>query len=57
MGGAMKAALALGFVVFLAVFSQVPVGEDDLTKYQGKKGNVERIDLGDLNPSAGAGAL
>lgn len=52
MGGAMKAALALGLVVFLAAFSQVPVGEGDLQRYQDIKGSSSRIDLGDINPDA-----
>mmetsp|Transcript_30577 Transcript_30577/g.63579 ORF Transcript_30577/g.63579 Transcript_30577/m.63579 type:complete len:177 (+) Transcript_30577:37-567(+) len=49
-GGLMNVALALGFVVLLTIFSQIPVGEEDLTRYQGKQGDVSRIDLGDLNP-------
>ncbi len=42
-------ALALGLIVFLGVFSQVPVGETDLQRYQDIKGSSSRIDLGDLN--------
>ncbi|KAL7534957.1 hypothetical protein ACHAXR_006169 [Thalassiosira sp. AJA248-18] len=49
MGGIAKVALALGFVVFLGFFAQVPVGEESLQKYQDVKGNPSRIDLGDLN--------
>ncbi|KAL7462332.1 hypothetical protein ACHAXS_002714 [Conticribra weissflogii] len=48
--GLMNVALALGFVIFLAIFSQIPLGEEDLTRYQGKQGDMSRIDLGDLNP-------
>jgi hypothetical protein len=49
-GGIGKIGLALGFVVLLGVFSQVPVGEESLQKYQAVKGNPSRIYLGDLNP-------
>eukprot|EP00985_Skeletonema_marinoi_P001692 scaffold686_cov245-Skeletonema_marinoi.AAC.3 len=37
-------------IVFLGLFSQIPVGESDLQKYQDVKGSSSRIDLGDLNP-------
>ena len=50
LGGLAKVGLAFGFVVFLALFSQVPVGESDLQKYQDVKASTSRIDLGDLNP-------
>mmetsp|Transcript_16344 Transcript_16344/g.26861 ORF Transcript_16344/g.26861 Transcript_16344/m.26861 type:complete len:202 (-) Transcript_16344:173-778(-) len=50
MGTVKTAALVLGFVVFLGLFSQVPVGESDLQRYQDIKGSSSRIDLGDLNP-------
>jgi len=49
-GGIGKVGLALGFVVLLGLFSQVPIGEENLQKYQGEKGNPSRIYLGDLNP-------
>ena len=49
-GGIIKAALAFGLVVFLALFSQVPMGGENLQRYQDLKGNSGRIDLGDLNP-------
>ena len=52
MGGIAKVGLALGFVVFLGLFSQVPIGEGDLQKYQDVKSSTSRIDLGDLNPDA-----
>ncbi|KAL3807227.1 hypothetical protein ACHAXA_001555 [Cyclostephanos tholiformis] len=45
-----KIGLALGLVVFLGIFSQVPIGEESLQKYQAVKGNPSRIYLGDLNP-------
>ena len=50
MGGIGKVGLALGFVVLLGVFSQVPIGEENLQKYQAVQGNPSRIYLGDLNP-------
>ncbi|KAL7502274.1 hypothetical protein ACHAXN_001802, partial [Cyclotella atomus] len=49
-GGMLKnAAIALGLAVFLGIFSQVPIGNEDLQKYQDYKGSASRIDLGDLN--------
>ena len=50
MGTIKTAGLVIGFIVFLGLFSQIPVGESDLQKYQGIKGSSSRIDLGDLNP-------
>ena len=53
-GGLLKnIGTALGLVVFLGVFSQVPIGNEDLQKYQDYKGSSSRIDLGDLNPDVG----
>ena len=53
-GGLLKnIGIALGLVVFLGVFSQVPIGNEDLQKYQDYKGSSSRIDLGDLNPDVG----
>ena len=49
MGGIVKGALAIGAVVFLGFFSQLPVGQESLQRYQDVKGNPSRIDLGDLN--------
>lgn len=50
-GGVLKnIAIALGLVVFLGVFSQIPIGNEDLQRYQDYKGSASRIDLGDLNP-------
>jgi len=49
MGGIAKVGLAIGALVLLGLFSQIPVGEEDLMKYQDIKGNPSRIDLGDLN--------
>ena len=31
------------------IFSQVPIGNEDLQKYQDYKGSASRIALGDLN--------
>ena len=42
----------IALVVFLGLFSQVPVGQEDLSKYQAvKTPATTQIDLGDLNPS------
>ena len=49
MGGIAKVGLVIGALVLLGLFSQVPVGEENLMKYQDVKGNPSRIDLGDLN--------
>ncbi len=43
-------ALALVLVSLTGIFSQVPIGEESLQKYQAVQGNPSRIDLGDLNP-------
>ncbi|CAB9513005.1 expressed unknown protein [Seminavis robusta] len=40
---------SIAFVVFVGFFSQVPVGQDDLSKYQAIKTDTS-IDLGDINP-------
>lgn len=49
-GGMLKnAAIALGLAVFLGIFSQVPIGNEDLQNYQDYKCSASRIDLGDLN--------
>ena len=48
--GTLKTVLsAVGLAVFLAVFSQIPVGQEDYTKYSAVKANTEKIDLGDRN--------
>ena len=49
MGGIAKVGVAIGAIVLLGLFSQVPIGEENLMKYQDIKGNPSRIDLGDLN--------
>jgi len=50
MGTVAKVGLAIGGLVLLGLFSQIPVGEESLQRYQDIKGNPSRIDLGDLNP-------
>lgn len=50
LGGIAKIGAGLAFVVVLGLFSQVPVGEESLQRYQDVKGTSSRIDLGDLNP-------
>ena len=49
MGGIAKVGVAIEAIVLLGLFSQVPIGEENLMKYQDIKGNPSRIDLGDLN--------
>ena len=39
----------VALVLFLGFFSQVPVGQEDLSKYQAIKASTQ-IDLGDINP-------
>ena len=39
----------IAFVVILGLFSQVPLGQEDLSKYQAIKTSTQ-LDLGDLNP-------
>jgi len=50
LGGIAKVGAGLAFVILLGLFSQVPVGEESLQRYQDVKGSSSRIDLGDLNP-------
>eukprot|EP00580_Thalassiosira_gravida_P005479 CAMPEP_0201653946 /NCGR_PEP_ID=MMETSP0493-20130528/45250_1 /ASSEMBLY_ACC=CAM_ASM_000838 /TAXON_ID=420259 /ORGANISM="Thalassiosira gravida, Strain GMp14c1" /LENGTH=140 /DNA_ID=CAMNT_0048130495 /DNA_START=155 /DNA_END=577 /DNA_ORIENTATION=+ len=50
MGGIATVGAGLAFVILLGLFSQVPVGEESLQKYQDVKGSSSRIDLGDMNP-------
>ena len=49
MGGIAKIGLVIGALVLLGLFSQVPIGEENLMKYQDIKGNYDLVDLGDLN--------
>lgn len=54
-GGGLTAILAgVTLVLFLGFFSQIPVGQEDLTKYQAVKTSTS-IDLGDINPIKGGG--
>jgi hypothetical protein len=39
----------IGLAVVLAFFSQVPLGQEDLSKYSAIKAPTTSIDLGDLN--------
>ena len=43
MGGIAKIGLAIGALVLLGLFSQVPIGEENLMKYQDIKGNFDRL--------------
>mmetsp|Transcript_18484 Transcript_18484/g.27922 ORF Transcript_18484/g.27922 Transcript_18484/m.27922 type:complete len:184 (-) Transcript_18484:203-754(-) len=42
-------ALTVVGIVALVAFSQVPVGQEDLSKYSSAKSGSQKIDLGDLN--------
>lgn len=56
--GTIKTVLsAIGFAVFLAVFSQIPIGQEDYSKYSAVKAQTEKIDLGDLNRARQTGDL
>mmetsp|Transcript_26444 Transcript_26444/g.39110 ORF Transcript_26444/g.39110 Transcript_26444/m.39110 type:complete len:181 (+) Transcript_26444:127-669(+) len=44
--------LAVVAIAGFAIFSQVPVGQDDYSKYSSAKSGSQRIDLGDLNSEA-----
>jgi len=46
LGNVAKVVLGLGV---LTAFSQIPVGQDDYTKYSAVRSNPKKIDLGDLN--------
>lgn len=49
---------AVAAVLALALFSQVPVGQEDLSKYSvGNSPAAEQIDLGDLNRARRSGDL
>mmetsp|Transcript_9648 Transcript_9648/g.13495 ORF Transcript_9648/g.13495 Transcript_9648/m.13495 type:complete len:86 (+) Transcript_9648:416-673(+) len=41
---------ALVAIVFLVGFSQVPIGQEDYSRYSVAPGAGNKIDLGDLNP-------
>lgn len=48
-GGLSTILAAVAVVLFVGIFSQIPVGQEDLTKYQAVKTSTS-IDLGDINP-------
>jgi hypothetical protein len=48
---------AVALVLGLIAFSQVPIGQEDLSKYSAMKAPTEQIDLGDLNRARNAGDL
>lgn len=54
--GSLPTILAVvGAAVFLFFFAQVPVGQEDLSRYSASgSGTVTSIDLGDLNPDRDA---
>lgn len=57
-GGLTNILLAIGAVVVIALFSQIPIGQEDLSKYSvGNSPAVEQIDLGDLNRARRSGDL
>lgn len=47
-GGLTNILGAVGLALFLAIFSQIPIGQEDYSKYSSVTA-TERIDLGDLN--------
>jgi hypothetical protein len=55
-GGVLTSVLGVVAVaVLLAVFSQVPIGQENLSKYSAIKAPTELIDLGDLNRARNSG--
>lgn len=48
---------AVGVAVFLVLFSQIPIGQEDLSKYSAIKAPTETIDLGDLNRARQSGDI
>lgn len=49
---------AVGAAVVIALFSQIPIGQEDLSKYSiGSSPPSEQIDLGDLNRARRSGDL
>jgi hypothetical protein len=56
-GGLTGVLAAVGLALFLAVFSQVPVGREDLSKYSAIKAPTTTLDLGDLNRVRQSGDL
>jgi hypothetical protein len=57
-GGFSGVLYAVAAVLALALFSQVPIGQEDLSKYSvGNSPAAEQIDLGDLNRARRSGDL
>ncbi len=57
-GGLTNILYAVGAALLIALFSQVPIGQEDLSKYSvGTSPPVEQIDLGDLNRARRSGDL
>ena len=57
-GGLTTILYAVGAVALLLLFSQVPIGQEDLSKYSvGSSPSVEQIDLGDLNRARRSGDI
>jgi hypothetical protein len=46
-----------GLAILLAFFAQVPIGQEDLSKYSVIKAPTEQLDLGDLNRARQSGDL
>jgi len=54
----MKIVYALGAILVIFLFSQIPIGQEDLSKYSvGSSPVTEQIDLGDLNRARRSGDL
>jgi hypothetical protein len=47
---------AVGLALVLVIFSQIPIGQEDLSKYSAST-STEKIDLGDLNRARQSGDL
>lgn len=57
-GGLMNLVFAIGAVLALVFFSQLPIGQEDLSKYSAGNSPVSaQIDLGDLNRARKPGDL
>mmetsp|Transcript_92335 Transcript_92335/g.258054 ORF Transcript_92335/g.258054 Transcript_92335/m.258054 type:complete len:164 (-) Transcript_92335:230-721(-) len=57
-GGIMNVLIAVGFALVVVLFSQIPIGQEDLSKYSvGSSPTAEQIDLGDLNRARRSGDL
>lgn len=57
-GGFTNVLYGIGAALVVVLFSQIPIGQEDLSKYSvGSTPAVEQIDLGDLNRARRAGDL